>query len=492
MTTRIGTNNRTSNMKRLKLSAMLLLLALLLGGATAQEQPKKKPDQKQSAGQAISPAAVQTPVVGSGTPGRVAKWSGISGTNTYALGDSVITEDKFGNVGVGAGVPTSKLTVAGMIQSLSGGITFPDGTIQTTSATGALFSIPHDATLTGNGTAASPLGVAVPLNLSGAVAFNATISITNTAVAGIGVTARGGDTSSGQAGFGVSAFGGNSDSTFGGIGVRAEGGVSTSSSGGNGVTALGGESDSSFGGRGLVAFGGNSRNGTGGQGVQGLGGEAGLGAGGAGLIGFGGDSLAGFGGDGIVGSGGNGPLGTGLAGKFNGNVDVTGMLSKGGGSFKIDHPLDPENRYLFHSFVESPDMKNIYDGNITTDASGEATVELPAYFEALNRDFRYQLTVVGTFAQAIVGEEIKENRFLIRTNAANVKVSWQVTGIRQDGWANNNRIKVEVQKPERERGYYLHPEVFNQPEERGIEWARDPEMMKQRKEARQQAKQQNQ
>ena len=95
-------------------------------------------------------------------------------------------------------------------------------------------------------------------------------------------------------------------------------------------------------------------------------------------------------------------LGTGSAGEFIGDVSVSGTLTKGGGSFKIDHPLDPANKYLSHSFVESPDMMNIYNGNVTTDANGEATVALPAYFAALNRAFRYQLTVIGQFAQAIV------------------------------------------------------------------------------------------
>src|SRR5262245_38901570 len=172
--------------------------------------------------------------------------------------------------------------------------------------------------------------------------------------------------------------------------------------------------------------------------------------------------------------------------EFRGDVAVTGNLSKGGGSFKIDHPLDPENRYLYHSFVESPDMKNIYDGNVVTDANGEATVELPEYFESLNRDFRYQLTVAGTFAQAIVAQKIKGNRFVIRTSAPNVEVSWQITGIRHDRWANKNRIQVDVQKSETERGFYLHPEVFNQPEERGVRWVHNPELMNQRKDAREQ------
>jgi hypothetical protein len=147
------------------------------------------------------------------------------------------------------------------------------------------------------------------------------------------------------------------------------------------------------------------------------------------------------------------------------------------GTFKIDHPLDPENKYLYHSFVESPDMMNIYNGNITTDTNGEAVVDMPDYFDALNKDFRYQLTVIGTFAQAIVASEMKDNRFVIRTNVPGVKVSWMVTGVRQDAFAEKNRVKVEEVKTESERGYYLHPEVFNQPEEKSIEWARNPELM---------------
>src|SRR5208282_2151874 len=93
-------------------------------------------------------------------------------------------------------------------------------------------------------------------------------------------------------------------------------------------------------------------------------------------------------------------------GYFAGNLTVTGQMTKGSGSFKIDHPLDPANRYLSHSFVESPDMMNIYNGNVTTDPRGLATVVLPDYFEALNGDFRYQLTAIGQFAQAIVAKEI--------------------------------------------------------------------------------------
>ena len=161
------------------------------------------------------------------------------------------------------------------------------------------------------------------------------------------------------------------------------------------------------------------------------------------------------------------------AGYFFGNVYVNGTLSKAGGSFKIDHPLDPANQYLEHSFVESPDMLNIYNGNITTDANGDATVVLPAYFEALNRDFRYQLTVIGQFAQAIVQDEIQANHFTIKTDKPGVKVSWQVTGIRQDPWANANRIPVEEAKPLNEQGTYLYPQGYNQPASTGVDYARN-------------------
>ncbi len=156
------------------------------------------------------------------------------------------------------------------------------------------------------------------------------------------------------------------------------------------------------------------------------------------------------------------------AGYFQGDVAVSGTLSKAGGSFKIDHPLDPKNKYLSHSFVESPDMMNIYNGNITTDSDGMARVVMPEWFDALNRDYRYQLTVIGSFAHAIIAEEYHEGYFVVRTDEANVKVSWQITGIRQDKWADANRIPVEEFKQTGDRGKYLHPAAFGLPEDLGI------------------------
>ncbi len=155
---------------------------------------------------------------------------------------------------------------------------------------------------------------------------------------------------------------------------------------------------------------------------------------------------------------------------INGDLSVSGTISKGGGSFKIDHPLDPENKYLYHSFVESPDMMNVYNGNIMTDANGIAKVKLPDYFEALNTDFRYQLTVIGTFAQAIVSEKVKENQFEIRTDKPNVEVSWQVTGIRNDAYARKFRVPNEVEKKTEEKGTYLYPEAYGLPANKKVKF----------------------
>jgi hypothetical protein len=159
----------------------------------------------------------------------------------------------------------------------------------------------------------------------------------------------------------------------------------------------------------------------------------------------------------------------------SGNVSIKGNISKGGGSFKIDHPLDPANKYLSHSFVESPDMMNIYNGVIVLDANGEAVVGLPDWFEALNRDFRYQLTPVGAPGPNLyIAEEVASNQFKIAGGKPGSKVSWQVTGIRQDAFANAHRIPTEEEKPPQEQGHYLHPELFGAPAEQAIGYHAPP------------------
>jgi hypothetical protein len=156
------------------------------------------------------------PVTGSGSLGRLPKWAGFTGSNSV-IGDSTIFEDKFGMVGIGTDSPTSRLTVAGMIQSLGGGFKFPDGTIQTTSATGALSSIAHDSTLTGNGTSGQPLGVAVPLVLE-ATSNSSTLTAVNIGV-GLALDARGGADQTAFASAAIRAVGGDTLSGFGGRGL---------------------------------------------------------------------------------------------------------------------------------------------------------------------------------------------------------------------------------------------------------------------------------
>lgn len=255
-----------------------------------------------------------------------------------------------------------------------------------------------------------------------------------------------------------------------GISVSGNGVLGQTSRGGDvaGVLGLTGHEN----GRGVIGrANGNASSGE----AQGVRGES---ANGIGVVGYGNTGVIGYGvlGPGIVGNGTQ-------AGFFSGNVTITGNLTidgvfeNQGAALVIDHPLDPENKYLYHSFVESPDMMNIYNGTITTDETGVASVTMPDYFSALNRDFRYQLTVIGQFAQAIVAEKIADNRFTIKTDKPNVEVSWQVTGVRQDAFANKHRIPNEVEKTTAERGYYLHPQAFGQAAEKSVGWARDPQLM---------------
>jgi hypothetical protein len=369
----------------------------------------------------LTPLSGGAAVKGSGTAGMVPIWLD-SGT----LSDSIITQSG-AKIGIGTSSPGSTLSVVGMIETTMGGYKFPDGTIQSTAATGGLTVVVHDSTLKGAGTSGSPLGVNIPLVLDG---------------------------TSGT--FPVLRVRGKSDDFPGVLYVTDE-------------TPLGPDASG-------VAINGISQNWIGvlGRGPNiGVLGEA-LGDGSIGVRGF--------------------CVGTNCkAGDFQGNVNVTGTLTKGGGSFKIDHPLDPENKYLYHSFVESPDMMNIYNGNATLDSNGEAVVELPDWYGALNRDARYLLTAIGAPGPSLyIAQKIANNRFKIAGGQPGMEVSWQVTGIRRDAWANKHRIPVEEQKSDTERGYYLHPELFNQPEEKSVEWARNPQAMQRMKQEREEVKPQKQ
>lgn len=157
------------------------------------------------------------------------------------------------------------------------------------------------------------------------------------------------------------------------------------------------------------------------------------------------------------------------AAEFIGDVHVNGTLSKNAGSFRIDHPLDPEHKYLQHSFVESPDMMNIYNGLVTLDAHGEAWVELPDWFEALNRSFRYQITAIGQPAPNLyIAHKIDNLKFQIAGGQPHQEVSWQVTGIRQDKYALDHPIQTEVDKPADAVGKYVYPQGYGADRSAGI------------------------
>jgi hypothetical protein len=193
----------------------------------------------------------------------------------------------------------------------------------------------------------------------------------------------------------------------------------------------------------------------------------------------------GAGGTGVVGEADNGATATGvwgisangLAGLFSGNLDVTGAITAGVKDFKIDDPVDPANKFLYHASVESSEMKTIYDGSVTLDAKGEALVQLPGWFEAVNGEFRYQLTCVGGYAPVYIAQKIANHTFKIAGGTPGLEVDWLVTGVRHDAYARSHPLQVEVEKPAHERGYYLHPELFGQPPQRSLEWADHPAQM---------------
>ena len=163
----------------------------------------------------------------------------------------------------------------------------------------------------------------------------------------------------------------------------------------------------------------------------------------------------------------------------NGNFGASGTKS-----FRIDHPSDPQNKYLLHYSVESPEVLNTYSGKITLDDAGEAVVQLPAYFASINKDPRYSLTAIGApmpmlhIAQEIseaalkVGERAEPKQvvppcsFRIAGGVAGAKVSWRVEAVRNDRWMRASGMPVEVEKQGSEKNTYQAPELFGQPKER--------------------------
>ncbi len=145
----------------------------------------------------------------------------------------------------------------------------------------------------------------------------------------------------------------------------------------------------------------------------------------------------------------------------DGDMWLRGTLTQAQLKSKIDHPLDPANKNLTHAALTSPEQKTVYDGVVVLDASGEAWVDLPEYCEALNTGFRYQLTPIGAAMPRLhIAEKVRNNRFKIAGGAGGIEVSWQVTGVRQDDYAKDYPVQVEEEKTDKDKGHFLHPELF--------------------------------
>lgn len=456
---------------------------------------------EQAAVQPDQPQAPQATITGSGTTGKIAKFTGAA-----TIGNSIITESS-SRIGINIATPAALLHVKGTQPAASAG--------NGTTAVNVLNVVGGKGGNTSGATATAGKGASIFLTAGdggdatgggtsgtgGSITLQPGIGAEGVSNGNVLIATKGGSVSMGSTLYPFTtvtitgrAFTGdsaltvtNTETADGGNGIEGKGNITgVVGSGAFGVEGFGHET-------GVSGF---ADTGSGGRGVYGSGDGAGSGVEGfsptgAGVKGSGKDGVSGTSsianGNGVVGEANNGASAfgvwgkstSGFAGVFSGKVRITGNLDVGGNlqvsggtkNFVIDHPLDPANKYLYHAAVESPDMKNIYDGNVTTDAQGNAIVVLPDYFTALNRDYRYQLTVVGQFAQAMVANEIKDNRFTIKTDKPHVKVSWQVTGIRQDAYAKDHPMTVERDKPLAEHGSYLYPQGFGQPAEKGVNQA---------------------
>lgn len=181
---------------------------------------------------------------------------------------------------------------------------------------------------------------------------------------------------------------------------------------------------------------------------------------------------AGVRGEAPSGSAGYGVYGTAAGGAAFGVYSNGRLGSSGTKSFMIDHPLDPANKFLYHYSTESPEVLNSYSGTVTLGANGEAWVELPEYYQAINIDPRYQLTAIGAPAPMLhVASEIVDNEFRIAGGQAGMRVSWEVKSKRNDAFVAQLGAPVEREKVGVEKGRYLQPTLYGQPESMGLDRA---------------------
>ncbi len=166
---------------------------------------------------------------------------------------------------------------------------------------------------------------------------------------------------------------------------------------------------------------------------------------------------------------------TSSASPFSWGVYAAGRLGANGAKlFQIDHPLDPENKALQHYCAEGDAPRLSYAGRETLDANGEAWAILPDYFEAINRDPEYQLTCIGGYAPVYIAQEVTGNRFKIAGGSPGLRVSWRVEGIRNDLYVRRHGVQTEIAKPERLKGKYISPELYDLPKEVGLYYVPQP------------------
>jgi hypothetical protein len=300
-----------------------------------------------------SSANLNTPgaaITGTGTANHITKW--LSPTK---LGNSNIFDGSAGKVGIGTTAPGATLDVNGTAVIRS------NATVD-----GSLGAGPITATSSSSGGTGVYANAGSSGGSNGIIAIGATGLAGYTSVAGsIALYGNGGNStgSNGVVGYGATGVAGNSTITgsYGTYGSGSTGvwGNSTGTGANVGVLGLGATGVSGSGDTWGVLGESSSPNGSGG--------------------GFGNSST----GDALFTYNQSG----GYAAFFDGDVDVDGNLSKAGGSFKIDHPLDPANKYLYHSFVESPDMMNVYAINSRPSANSRRR-SWPARWRTINSPSR--------------------------------------------------------------------------------------------------------
>ena len=441
-------------------------------------------------------------------------------TLTYGSGAGVA-----GNVGIGTTTPGQKLSVAGTIESTSGGFKFPDGTTQTTAGGGTSLWTTSGSNIYNANTGYVGIGTPTPgakLDVAGDMQWSGTLlagAVPWARLTGVPTFVGGSGTGNYLAKFTAGTTIGNSsifDNGLVGIGTDIPGAkldvngsvkmngfqMATGASSGYVLTSDGtgtGTWQAASGGGPTLPYEGsvdtdgaafkitNTYNYGSSSAIRGVSTNFGvIGEAdpyGTGVYGYGRSGVEGYGsagGTGVLGyaegSEGWGIWGQnfdgGYAGYFSGDVHVNGTLTALDKQFKIDHPVDPANKYLSHASVESSEMLTLYTGNVVLDSNGTAWIELPSWFEALNTDFRYHLTSVGAAAPGLyIADEMQNNQFRIAGGLAGLKVSWQVTAVRQDPYAKAHPLQVEQDKLSTEQGFYQNPELYGESETQGMSYA---------------------